>query len=125
MNTNPAVAGPILRLFAVVAVAAVGSVFAADKIVSIASRKQMEQRGGFYNDAIHPEQDRLYVPLIISHNLMVVQGSSESLTFLLQRHNFRPNAVIKCGESKEALEYDTSREGPDESSLKREGVRRI
>jgi hypothetical protein len=63
MNTNPAVAGPILRLFTIVAVAAVSGVFAADKIITIASRKQMESRGGLYNDAVHPEQDRLYVPL--------------------------------------------------------------
>jgi hypothetical protein len=83
MNTNPAVAGPILRLFTIVVVAAVGGVFAADKIVSIASRKQMESRGGFYNDAVHPEQDRLYVPPFMPPNLIVIiHEKSRSLTFL-------------------------------------------
>jgi hypothetical protein len=81
MNTNPAVAGPILRLFAICTVAAVGGVFAADKIISIASRKQMESRGGFYNDAIHPEQDRLYEPPCIPSNFILVQERSRSLTF--------------------------------------------
>jgi hypothetical protein len=78
MNTNPAVAGSILRLFTIVAVTAVGGVFAADKFISIASRKQMESRGGFYNDAVHPEQDRLYVPLFNPPKLLlykIVQGS--------------------------------------------------
>lgn len=82
MNTNPAIAGPILRLFTIAAVAAVGGVFAADKIISIASRKQMESRGGFYNDAVHPEQDRLYVPLFMPPNIIIIYEKSRSLTFL-------------------------------------------
>lgn len=42
MNTNPAVAEKILRNFSIAAVTAVSAVFAADRIVHIASREQME-----------------------------------------------------------------------------------
>ena len=65
MNTNPAVAGKILRNFSIALVTAVSAVFAANQIISIASRKQMAEgaRGklGLYNATVHPEQDRLYV----------------------------------------------------------------
>jgi hypothetical protein len=63
--TNPAVAGSILRSFSIAAVTAVGAVYAVDRIISIASRKQMEERSrgqaGGYNQNVHPEQDPLYV----------------------------------------------------------------
>jgi len=65
--TNPAVAGSILRNFSIAAATAVGAVYAADRIVSIASRKQMAERmrEGEYNENVHPEQDPLYVPLLL------------------------------------------------------------
>jgi hypothetical protein len=71
MNTNPAVAGFILKTFAIITVTALGAVCASDKIIGIASRKQMGVRGqkGLYNARVHPEQDPLYEPLFISSGL--------------------------------------------------------
>ena len=63
MNTNPAVAEKILRNFSIAAVTAVSAVFAADRIVHIASREQMEAVRGrqpkLYNESVQPQQDRL------------------------------------------------------------------
>ncbi|TVY46484.1 hypothetical protein LOCC1_G003466 [Lachnellula occidentalis] len=63
MSSNPAIAGRILRNFSIVAVVALTGVYASDRIISIASRKQMGLRGerGVYNASVHPEQDPLYV----------------------------------------------------------------
>lgn len=61
--TNPAIAGSILRSFSIIAATAVGAVYATDRIISIASRKQMEERSrglvGDYNDSVQMEQDPL------------------------------------------------------------------
>lgn len=77
MNTNPAVAGKILRNFSIAFVTAVSAVFAADQIVSIASRKQMAEgvrsKLGLYNASVHPEQDRLYESLSLPVIVMRVE----------------------------------------------------
>ncbi|TVY86230.1 hypothetical protein LAWI1_G008418 [Lachnellula willkommii] len=59
--SNPAIAGTILRNFGIITAAALGGVYASDRIISIASRKQMRLRGeqGVYNANVHPEQDPL------------------------------------------------------------------
>ncbi|KAF4625686.1 hypothetical protein G7Y89_g12476 [Cudoniella acicularis] len=62
MNTNPAVAGPILRNFSIVFVTAVSAVFAIDGIFQIANRNKMggiRSQLGLYNAEPKPEQDRL------------------------------------------------------------------
>lgn len=63
MSTNPAIAGTILRNFGIITAAALTGVYASDRIISIASRKEMSLRGeqGVYNASVHPEQDPLYV----------------------------------------------------------------
>jgi hypothetical protein len=64
MTASPAVGGKILRNFSIAAVTIVSAVYASDRIITIASQRQMmEARGnpGTYNDMVHPEQDRLYV----------------------------------------------------------------
>lgn len=67
MSTNPAVAGRILRNFAIISTTALAGVFATNEIMGIANRKEMIEgvRGGLrehlgvYNASVHPEQDRL------------------------------------------------------------------
>ncbi|TVY27237.1 hypothetical protein LHYA1_G004226 [Lachnellula hyalina] len=61
MSTNPAIAGTILRNFSIITAVALTGVYASDRIISIASRKQMGIRGeqSIYNASVHPEQDPL------------------------------------------------------------------
>jgi len=65
MNTNPSVAGPILRYFSIAFVTIVGGVFAVEGVYSIAHRQHLAETGferkKVYNTIVHPEQDRMYV----------------------------------------------------------------
>ena len=73
MNTNPAVAGSILRLFTIAAVVGVSGVFAADQVISIATRRRMQEAGRAelkaYNTEPRPNQDRLYGILSTSYSM--------------------------------------------------------
>jgi hypothetical protein len=100
MNTNPQVAGSILRLFTIAAVVGVSGVFAADQVISIASRKRMAEAGRAelraYNAEARPEQDRLYdrpISYFLMSSFFLRNDTGTDLMF--QRYNLRSNEAVE------------------------------
>ncbi|TVY81934.1 hypothetical protein LSUE1_G004607 [Lachnellula suecica] len=71
MNTNPAIAGSILSKFGMIVATALGAVYATDRIIKVANRKELSENGReqlkVYNASVQMKQDPLDTILDRTH----------------------------------------------------------